>query len=494
MQTNFERALPMRDLRAKLPFESVVQIFTVSCEPSYLVPWQVSQQSSSTGSGFVITVEDGTNYVLTNAHVACSKYDTVLRVQKHGFAVKYPARTICIGFDCDLALLMVDDDTFWEGLPPVSLASALPSLYETTQVIGYPVGGQSICITKGVISRVSLQHYTPEAPAGHLVIQIDAAINPGNSGGPAFSNTGEVVGVAFLKSAGGSTDNVGWIIPVPVVKTFLAQFMQYGTYRGMTQLGFRYQKLENASFRKSKGLTSQQSGILVTEVAPLGGWHGLLQPHDVVLEVDEHAVWNDGTLSLRDKETIDFSFLITSRKEGATTVKVLREGKEQVVSAELVGRPSCLLCPIYHESDCQPTYFVCGGLVFCPMTGALIEEFIKNGSYNQGSVILDQALVNRATTAFKTAEEEKDGAEIVVLLRILVHDCNYGYRLSNGMAMVLQTINGEQVKNMKHLVRAVRTSEEEYLRFGFGGQAGLRAGVLAHTCHNMPRRRFLSRS
>ena len=128
------------------------------------------------------------------------------------------------------------------------------------------------------------------------------------------------------------------------------------------------------------------------------------------------------------------------------------------------------------------------------MTGALIEEFIKNGSYNQGSVILDQALVNRATTAFKTAEEEKDGAEIVVLLRILVHDCNYGYRLSNGMAMVLQTINGEQVKNMKHLVRAVRTSEEEYLRFGFGGQAGLRAGVLAHTCHNMPRRRFLSRS
>ena len=467
----------MRDLGAKLPFESVVQIFTVSCEPSYLVPWQVSQQGSSTGSGFVITLQDGTNYILTNAHVASSKYDTVLRVQKHGCAEKYPAQTVCIGFDCDLALLMVADDSFWEGLPPVSLASALPSLYETTQVIGYPVGGQSICITKGVISRVSLQHYTPEAPAGHLVIQIDAAINPGNSGGPAFSNNGEVVGVAFLKSSGGSTDNVGWIIPVPVVKTFLAQFIQYGTYRGMTQLGFRYQKLENASFRKSKGLRPQQSGILVTEVAPLGGWQDGLLPHDVILEVDEHAVWNDGTLSLRDKETIDFSYLITSRVDGATTLKVLRKGEEVIVTAELVGRPSCLLCPIYHESDCQPTYFVCGGLVFCPMTGALIEEFIKNGSFNHGSVILDQALVNRATTAYQTAEEQKNGAEIVVLLRILVHDCNYGYRLSNGMAMVLQTINGDKVKNMRHLVDSVRTSEDEYLRFGFGGQAGLRAGA-----------------
>jgi hypothetical protein len=197
-------------------------------------------------------------------------------------------------------------------------------------------------------------------------------------------------------------------------------------------------------------------------------------------------VWNDGTLSLREKETIDFSYLITSRVDGATSLKVLRRGKEEVVSAQLVGRPSCLLCPIYHESDCQPTYFVCGGLVFCPMTGALIEEFIKNGSFNHGSVILDQALVNRATTAYKTAEEERDGTEIVVLLRILVHDCNYGYRLSNGMAMVLHTINGQKVKNMKHLVASVRTSEEEYLRFGFGGQAGLRAGAFWILCHHVP--------
>jgi hypothetical protein len=66
---------------------------------------------------------------------------------------------------------------------------------------------------------------------------------------------------------------------------------------------------------------------------------------------------------------------------------------------------SSQLCPIYHETDCTPTYFICGGLVFCPMTGALIEEFIKTGSYNSGGVILDQALVNRATTAYRTPEQ-----------------------------------------------------------------------------------------
>ena len=340
----FERALPIvRETNGHSPFESVVQIFTVSCEPSYLIPWQVSQQGSSSGSGFALRLGDGKMYIVTNAHVASSKHNTVLRVQKHGNAEKFPAHTICIGFDCDLALLQVDSEVFWQGLPSVRLAHSLPQLYETTQVIGYPVGGQSICITKGVISRVSLQHYTPEAPAGHLVIQIDAAINPGNSGGPAFSDAEEVVGVAFLKNASGNTDNVGWIIPIPVLQTFISQFEQHGDYQGMTQLGFRYRKLENETFRKSLGMPPTQSGILVTEVASLGGWADKLQPRDVILEVDDVQVWNDGsTLSLRDKEMIDFSFLITSRTEGSTKIKMLREGKE-IVSLPTTSPPLFVL-------------------------------------------------------------------------------------------------------------------------------------------------------
>ena len=66
-------------------------------------------------------------------------------------------------------------------------------------------------------------------------------------------------------------------------------------------------------------------------------------------KVDGNEVWNDGTLSLRDKETIDFSYLITSRVEGATNLKVLRQGENVELRAELVGLPSCLLCPIYRK-------------------------------------------------------------------------------------------------------------------------------------------------
>ncbi|KAG6534243.1 hypothetical protein ZIOFF_008129 [Zingiber officinale] len=57
----------------------------------------------------------------------------------------------------------------------------------------YPLGGDTISVTKGVVSRIEYAHGSSDL----LGIQIDAAINPGNSGGPAFNDRGECIGVAF---------------------------------------------------------------------------------------------------------------------------------------------------------------------------------------------------------------------------------------------------------------------------------------------------------
>jgi S1-C subfamily serine protease len=63
--------------------------------------------------------------------------------------------------------------------------------------------------------------------------QVDSAINPGNSGGPAFADleTGAVAGVAFSKTTGTSTDNIGYVIPWPVVRHFLREYEEHGLYR-----------------------------------------------------------------------------------------------------------------------------------------------------------------------------------------------------------------------------------------------------------------------
>ena len=79
--------------------------------------------------------------------------------------------------------------------------------------MGYPTGGDNLCVTKGVVSRVDYED-CPDAWRCRLVIQIDAAVNPGNSGGPALQQDGRCVGVAYQSLKDGSTENIGFIIPV----------------------------------------------------------------------------------------------------------------------------------------------------------------------------------------------------------------------------------------------------------------------------------------
>lgn len=63
-----------------------------------------------------------------------------------------------------------------------------------------------------------------------LAIQVDAAINSGNSGGPVLLGD-RVVGIAFQCLTSG--DNIGYIIPVPVINHFLEDLRRNsGKYTG----------------------------------------------------------------------------------------------------------------------------------------------------------------------------------------------------------------------------------------------------------------------
>ena len=120
----------------------------------------------------------------------------VVKVKKRGEATKYLAEVVAIGRDCDLALLSVRDRDFWKKTSPIVVRDAMVQPQEEVTVVGFPVGGDNMSITAGVVSRIDMQEYTHGCPE-LLVVQIDAAINPGNSGGPAFSAENECVGVAF---------------------------------------------------------------------------------------------------------------------------------------------------------------------------------------------------------------------------------------------------------------------------------------------------------
>jgi hypothetical protein len=107
-----------------------------------------------------------------------------VKVKRRGDDQKFIAEVLAVGTDCDIALLTVADDTFWEGVDPLQFGP-LPLLQEAVAVVGYPIGGDTISVTSGVVSRIEVTAYV-HGSTELLGIQIDAAINSGNSGGSAF--------------------------------------------------------------------------------------------------------------------------------------------------------------------------------------------------------------------------------------------------------------------------------------------------------------------
>lgn len=144
--------------------------------------------------------------MLTNAHSV--DHATQVKVKHRGSDTKYVAKVLSIGAECDLALLTVEDDAFWEAVTPIVLGK-LPRLQDHCTVVGFPIGGDTISVTAGVASRIEMTAYAHSA-SELLAVQIDAAINSGNSGGPVFDNKGLCVGVAFQSLKDGDAENIGY--------------------------------------------------------------------------------------------------------------------------------------------------------------------------------------------------------------------------------------------------------------------------------------------
>jgi S1-C subfamily serine protease len=171
------------------------------------MPWQRRRQFSSTSSGFLLPGKR----LLTNAHSV--EFATQVSIRLRGDDTKHTARVLAVGTECDIALLAVDDEAFWRVAPEPLQLGALPRLQEQVAVVGFPVGGDTLCVTSGVVSRVEVTNYV-HGSAELLGVQIDAAINAGNSGGPVLNEAGECVGVAFQSLKDGDTENCGLCVPL----------------------------------------------------------------------------------------------------------------------------------------------------------------------------------------------------------------------------------------------------------------------------------------
>ena len=151
--------------------DSVIKIYTTQAAPDYFTPWRLLTPRQTSGSGAVIS----RNRILTNAHVVANA--SYVQAQKHNDPQRYQARVEFVSHEADLAIITVDEPGFFSDLQALTIGD-LPEPLQEVSVYGYPIGGKTLSITKGILSRVEQQVYA-HAGAYLLAGQIDAAINPG---------------------------------------------------------------------------------------------------------------------------------------------------------------------------------------------------------------------------------------------------------------------------------------------------------------------------
>ncbi len=421
---------------------AIVKIYAVHNRPDYRTPWNMKGPQTVYGSGSVI---DGER-ILTNAHIVSDQ--TFIQVRLFGQSKKYTARVLAVSHDADLALLTVDKPGFFDQIEPLVFGQ-LPQTQEEVLVYGFPLGGDTLSSTKGVISRI--EHHTYVHSGQELLAgQIDAAINPGNSGGPVMADD-RIVGVVMQTMTNAS--GIGYMVPVNIIEHFLDDFAD-GSYDGFPTDGIRVQSLVNDSLKKMKGLSEGEDGVLVLAVQPCSPARGKLKPGDVILAVDGHKLDAEGRVEFRPRERTSGNYYIEQRQLGETiSLEILRNGRRSVV--EIVLDRQLGDCQLYRKQsfDEKPSYYIYGGLVFTRLSANYLKSW--------GSRWTTSAPFN--LIGFAVSDPELPGEEVVIIQKVLPAEINKGYEELQNRRIV--EVNGRPIRNLKELVDFVETGAEEFVVF-----------------------------
>jgi S1-C subfamily serine protease len=430
---------------------AVVKVFATLRLPDPYRPWTKQAPQDITASGVVI---EG-HRILTNAHAVL--YASQVQIQGTGAGDKIAATVEAVAPGIDLAVLKLDDDSFFATHAPIARASALPQIKDAVLAYGFPTGGTSLSITKGIVSRIEFVAYN--YPTSGLRIQIDAAINAGNSGGPAIAGD-KMIGLAFSRL--GDAQNIGYIIPEEEIELFLKDIAD-GRYDGKPAFFDDLQTLENPALRSFLKLDKAVSGIVVHQpyadaaAYPLKQW-------DVITRIGDTPVDDQGMVNVSPDLRVNFRYMVQKiSRDNHVPMTIVRGGRTLTVSLPLVTERPQLVPDLRGE---YPSYFIYGPLVFS-RASALFTAFLNNNAALMGLFGFMGSPLVTDRGAMPTPERQE---LVVVASPFFPSRLAEGY--SNPTAMVVATVNGVHIRSLSHLVSVLRDLKDENVVFEFDSRNG----------------------
>ncbi|OGM16416.1 hypothetical protein A2V56_03405 [Candidatus Woesebacteria bacterium RBG_19FT_COMBO_42_9] len=269
------------------------------------------------GTGFIVS-EDG--LIITNKHVvsADATYKVVTKDGK-----EYEVTQISRDPSNDIAVIKINAS----GLTPVELGdSGNLKVGQFVIAIGTALGEFRHTVTTGVISGLGRGITAGSALEGYVeklddVIQTDAAINPGNSGGPLLNSAGQVIGVNVAVAS--DAQNVGFALPINVVKEALDQFKTTGKFASKPYLGVEYQMIS-----KDTAILNNvpQGAYVVNVVEGSPAASAGIQPEDIITKMAGEELNEDNSLA---------DVIVKKQPGEKVDLEIWRDGQTLTLSATL---------------------------------------------------------------------------------------------------------------------------------------------------------------
>lgn len=435
-------AAPNTDFSAKA---SLVEIEITKKTYDYKIPW-VIRNSQTRKNGIVI----GENQILTTADGLSGQY--LCRIRKGGVSKQYTATLSWIDYYSNLAVLSVEDPTFWQGMEPAKLVDELP-LSGNLQVYRWRSGriesraAEIIRLYVGTSKMSYIQHLKLSASC-----EIDSA-----GWAEVVLHDGQLIGLTTSAANKKLT-----ILPAPVIHSALER-RQLDDDPGAGCFDFDWMSAKNPALMQSKGFDRSETGVVITEVGARRLADNTLHAGDILFEIDGFPIDNEGKYVDPHYGRLSINGLATRAHAAGDSMpmKVWRDGRELSVNYQLPKADFDKSLIPERRYDQAPSYLMAGGLVFQPMDGPLLAALGQNKP-----VLIDYYNA--------TADEARDG--LVILSMVLPDDFNRGYE--SARLMIVDQINEQTISNLDDVVAALDAPIDGFQHIRFVHDEAMRHMVL----------------
>jgi S1-C subfamily serine protease len=424
---------------------AVVKVYATMSRPDPTKPWARLPPRDEVGSGIVVEGKQ----ILTSAHLLF--YASQIQIKANQADDRISAHVVAIAPLLDLALLKIDDESFFESHPTLPRSNAIPRTRDVVSTFGYPGDSTNVTVIRASVTEVDFAGYS--YPISGVRIRTNNDFGVGMSGSPVMMND-RLVGIACRHP---NSQVSSFVMPNDEIDPFL-EGSRTGGYKGKPVIFDEIQKLENPALREFLKLDRSVHGVVVTKTAGVDGNYPL-RPWDVITAIADTPIDDLGTIPFGENGRVPFGY-VTQRAalSGSVAVTIMRNGREMVLSVPTpTSRP--LLVP--SNEGVYPSYFIFGPIAFAAATTDIY-------SLTARSEQLDGLLTYRGSPLITRRAERPafDGEEIVyVPSPFFPHKLAKGY--SDPTLCTLKAVNGIPVRNLLQVVKQLRDTTDEFVTFEF---------------------------